>query len=730
MAPADTFLARTLVVELGQRTAAAAAGSLLAELGATVVFVEVEPADRIAGKLRHRATWAAGKLSLCFDPASAADVDALADVLGKADVVLMSSDCDPQWPDKIRKLTQATPIVTDVGAFGDSGPYAGRNWSDGLMQAITGALDVTGEVGMAPTATRAPVLELGAGLYAAIGVLLALGVRRRDGVGQNVQVALFDCAVGMLSTFLPKYFAGGQSSRIGNHHPSMSPWNSYRARDGWLLLCAGSNDQWHRICKLVERPELANDARYATPTDRVRANPEIDRLIDEWARQRSVNECIDALNSVSIPCGPVIAVHDLFGDAGLAHRHMFTQLVDPHSAADVHIPGATIHGTRATSVTAERIPAIDADRDALRGISGFAKDTKSAAPAKAKAALDGLRVLEIGQYTTAPLAARQMGAFGADVVKIEPAAGEPARALPPHREQQGYFFTLSNSDKRAITIDFRNEDDRALFAELVKRADVLIENLKPGALERFGFGPAELDELNPRLVYCAVSGFGRDSPYNNRLGMDTTIQGMSGIMDLTQEGGIPFKTGISISDIVGGIIGMAAILAALEYRARTGRGQFIDISMQDATTWLTRTTWNDAEARPPLELVTCSDGWVAVSTANAGLASVAETINQLPANPTREEAIKALAQLGLMAAPVLSVSEVSQHPQTKERQLIVTGRRSDGMEWPLLATPVRLSHTPGHVRHAIGALNGDRDEVLADWGVTKAAARRPRSAVS
>ena len=433
------------------------------------------------------------------------------------------------------------------------------------MQAITGTLDVTGEVDAPPTPSRAPVLEFSAGLYGAMGVLLALGVRRRDGVGQNVDVAIYDCGISMLTTFLPKFFTGGKPARIGNHHPSMSPWNSYRARDGWLLVCAGSNDQWVRIAKLIGRPELANDPRYATPTDRVRANAEVDGLLEAWASQRSVNDCVEALNGILIPCGPVIAMRDIFTDQSLVHRGMIQKLRDPQSGKEVFVPGPAIHGSLCAGIAADRIPAPDADRSSLRPLTAreLPGGTATALPAP-KPALHGLRVLEIGQYTTAPLAARQLGAFGADVVKIEPAGGEPARLLPPHRDGQSYFFTMSNSDKRDIAIDFRKDADKALFVSLIKKADVLLENLKPGALEKFGFGPAELARINPGLVYCAVSGFGKDSPYVTRLGMDTTIQGLSGIMDLTQDGGIPYKTGISIADIVGGMMSTIAILAALD----------------------------------------------------------------------------------------------------------------------------------------------------------------------
>ncbi len=244
------------------------------------------------------------------------------------------------------------------------------------------------------------------------------------------------------------------------------------------MLCAGSNDQWHRICKLIGRPELANDPRYATPTDRVRHNHEVDALMDAWASTRTVEECVADLNTVSLPCGPVITVQDLLKDESLNYRGMIRTLKDPQTKADLAMPGPVIKGSLSTSIPAGHIPAVDADRAAIRALRGGERP-KAAAAASTKHALDGLRVLEIGQYTTAPLTSRQMGAFGADVVKIEPAAGEPARALPPHRDGQSYFFTLSNSDKRAIAIDFRKDDEKALFAELIKKADVLVENLKP-----------------------------------------------------------------------------------------------------------------------------------------------------------------------------------------------------------------------------------------------------------
>ena len=140
--------------------------------------------------------------------------------------------------------------------------------------------------------------------------------------------------------------------------------------------------------------------------------------------------------------------------------------------------------------------------------------------------------------------------------------------------------------------------------------------------------------------------------------------------------------------------------------------------MQDIGAWLTRTAWNE-ETKAPVELVTCEDGWVAVDMAANGAQSLAALVAKLSPRRLRDDVVAALTKAGLSCAPILTVNEVSQHRQTTERHLIVTGRRADGAEWPLLATPVRLSRTPGQVRRAIGALNGDVNEVLADWGVVR-----------
>jgi crotonobetainyl-CoA:carnitine CoA-transferase CaiB-like acyl-CoA transferase len=263
-------------------------------------------------------------------------------------------------------------------------------------------------------------------------------------------------------------------------------------------------------------------------------------------------------------------------------------------------------------------------------------------------------VLEIGQFTTAPLAARHLASFGADVIKIEPAEGDSARAWAPHRRGTSHFFVMSNGEKRSLALDLRSDDGRATFAGLVAGADVLVENMKPGSLQRLGFGHERLRTLNPRLVYCGISGFGLNSAYAGRPAFDTVVQAMCGIMDATRADGVPMKSGISAADIGGGQVGLLAIVAALERREHTGRGAMIDIAMQDVGAWLTQTRWN---------------GGTPAGGHTAGVATVAEA---------------------------------SAHPQTLARELIVTRRDAAGTEWEMLASPLRLARTPPQVGTPIG----------------------------
>jgi crotonobetainyl-CoA:carnitine CoA-transferase CaiB-like acyl-CoA transferase len=272
---------------------------------------------------------------------------------------------------------------------------------------------------------------------------------------------------------------------------------------------------------------------------------EIDALVQRWVTTQSVNDCVQCLCAINIPCGPIATVAQLAGEPNLRHRRMIHHLVDPVTNRELVLPGTPYKASRTAARIAKIIPLPGADQDhiATQWQSPTAESVSARSPLPRP--LAGIRVIEIGQYTTAPLVARQLGALGAEVLKIEPRAGDGSRTWPPLQGDQGYLFTFSNSDKRSLMLDLRSALDKTTFSELLKTADVLVENLKPGSLARLGYGPEALASRYPRLVYCGVSGFGADSAYPERPAFDTVVQAMSGIMDLTRVNGTPGKAGIS-----------------------------------------------------------------------------------------------------------------------------------------------------------------------------------------
>ena len=202
--------------------------------------------------------------------------------------------------------------------------------------------------------------------------------------------------------------------------------------------------------------------------------------------------------------------------------------------------------------------------------------------------LTGIRVVALEQAVAAPFCSRQLADMGADVIKIErPDGGDFARGYDSALSGLSAYFAWLNRGKRSVTLDLKQTRAREVSAKLLKRADVFIHNLMPGAVERMGFGYQHLADTCPRLIWCGISGYGPDGPYSNRKAYDLLVQAESGVVSLTGKPDAPAKVGISIADIAAGLYGYSSILAALVNRERTERGERIDISMLECLTeWM------------------------------------------------------------------------------------------------------------------------------------------------
>lgn len=635
------------VLEVGDRIGAGLTGGLLALLGADVGVVVPGP---IPGTWKWRNTAAA------LHRKRAVDAAALASELAVADVVVASSDVAPlpQWP---RGTGQ---VVCDITAHGAGSPRAGIADSDAMVRTLAGLVDTTGAPDAAPVIGDFPLLEGMAALHAAAGILAALLARRRAGKGQDVAVALHDCAIACLPAFLALHAAGRPAARIGNRHPLVAPSNLYPARDGAVVICTATDQQFRRLAAAMQAPRLATDPRYATQAARLAHRDALDAEIATWTMARPVADVVAAIGSVGLPAAPVLDRAALLADHNLAVRGSLQVASDPVTAMAVPVLGRPIHvhaNSRVQGAPVERRPVSGAD---------------DAPP------LAGLTVVEIGGYATVPLAGSHLAALGARVIKLEPPRGDAARALEPGQDGQGTFFTLHNTGKEFRTLDLARPDGLKALRGLLAHADVLIENLRPGTLAALGLDRHGLARINPRLTYCAVTGFGTLTAYPHRPAFDTVAQAMSGIMDRTRVAGAPFRVGASVCAIAAGIAGLVAVLAGL---LLPGGGE-ADVAMQDIGAWLTHWEWNGVRG-PAARVLSCVDGFAVVE----GVA------DPFPAGLTRAALVAHVTAAGGRAAPVRGVAEALASAETAASGMVGTTVDARGQSWPVMASPIRLSRT-------------------------------------
>ena len=386
--------------------------------------------------------------------------------------------------------------------------------------------------------------------------------------------------------------------------------------------------------------------------------------------------------------------------------------------------------------------------------------------------LSGLRVLDLSRVLAGPWAGQMLADLGADVVKVErPGAGDDTRAWgPPYlRDVDGRdtseaaYFLSANRNKRSITIDFTQPAGQQQVRELVQRADVLIENFKVGGLAAYGLDYQSLQALNPRLIYCSVTGFGQQGPYAKRAGYDFMIQAMGGLMSITgkadgEDGAGPVKVGVALTDILTGLYASNAILAALAERERSGQGQYIDLALLDvqiaclgnqALNYLTTgvpprrlgnahpnivpyqdfptadgdfilTVGNDGQFRKFCEVAghpewATDPRFVSNAARVANRAELIPLIRQVTVFRTTAEWIAALEQAGVPCGPINDLAQVFADPQVQARGTRIRMAHPLAGEVDLVANPIRLSRTPVDYRRPPPLLGEHNSEVFADW---------------
>ncbi|HET9976340.1 MAG TPA: CaiB/BaiF CoA-transferase family protein [Burkholderiaceae bacterium] len=390
-----------------------------------------------------------------------------------------------------------------------------------------------------------------------------------------------------------------------------------------------------------------------------------------------------------------------------------------------------------------------------------------------RGALDGVRVLDLSRVLAGPWCTQTLADLGADVIKVErPGSGDDTRSWGPpflpgrdgRDTHEAAYYLGANRNKRSITVDIARPEGQALIRRLAARADVFVENFKVGDMARYGLDAAALRALNPRLVYCSITGFGQTGPYRDRAGYDYAVQGLGGLMSVTGErddlpGGGPQKVGVAVADLFTGMYATVAILAALRHRDRTGEGQVIDMALLDAqvamlanlganylvTGRAPRRAGNAHQNIVPYQVFEVADGHLILAVGNDGqfrkFCEIAECAD-LARDPrfarnadrvrhrevlvpllaermrtrTRAQWLAALEAAKVPCGPINDLDEVFADPQVRARGMAVPVTHPLNDDLRLVASPMKLSATPPALRHAPPLLGQHTDQVLAEAG--------------
>jgi formyl-CoA transferase/CoA:oxalate CoA-transferase len=381
--------------------------------------------------------------------------------------------------------------------------------------------------------------------------------------------------------------------------------------------------------------------------------------------------------------------------------------------------------------------------------------------------LDDVFVVDLSRILSGPICTMLMGDMGAEIIKVEPPpTGDDSRQWgPPFVGGISTYFHSINRNKKSLGLNLKSEQGRRILWKLIERADVVIENFRPGVLDKLGFGYSEVAKINPRAIYCSISGFGQTGPYRNRPGYDVIAQGESGVMDLTGTAdGPPVKMGASLADIVTGLYAFHGILLALLVRHRTGKGQRIDVSLLDsmvstltynALIYLTtgRAPKRMGTRHPsivPYECFRAKDGFVNVAVTNqkqfvnfckvigfpeaatdprfehmkdrlAHYDELKRMMDPVIAGWTRAEVIERMSEVGIPSGPINTVGEIMEDPQIHARDMVYELIHPEYGPLKVLGIPIKLSDTPGGIELAPPRFGQHNHEILRRVGYDDAA---------
>jgi crotonobetainyl-CoA:carnitine CoA-transferase CaiB-like acyl-CoA transferase len=706
------------VVEISDRIAGSYCGKLLADAGAEVRKIEPpqgDPLRRFTASCSPLPSGAgsplfgylnAGKRSLTCAP----DSDRYRAELAGADVVVVTANrsraaelgVDPQA--LLTRYPQA--VVVTISDFGWTGRCADRAASEFTLQAWSGSTGFRGDPAGPPIAIGGDLGEYMGGAFAAFG---ALAIRRRvegGGPGEHLDLSMLEAMTLMQSSeWLHSQLLRVPPVTRTVEVPSIEP-----AKDGYVGITMVTGQQWLDFATMVECPELTEIPQLRFQTGRWEYRDFIRERIGPWLAERTVDEIVELGQLFRLPVAALGNGSTIRDMAYMTERGVFVR-----NPAGFHQPRSPWLMSRCRPAPLRHAPALGEANDE----SPWQQRELAAGTAERRLPLDGVRVVDLTAFWAGPAATHLLGAFGADVVKVEsiqrPDGIRYSGGMRTDVEdwwEYGWVFHAMNTNKRSVTLDLGSDDGRRLFTSLVAGADVVIENFSPRVMDHFGLTADALLAVNPRLVVARMPAFGLDGPWRDRVGFAPTMEQIAGLAWVT---GLPDGPPVAprgACDPLAGVHAAFAVLAALDHAARTEEGQLVELPMIE--TVLNATAIQPMEAEvfgvtlgrrgnrghgPAMQnLYRCAgdDDWIAVTIGTDEQWRALVTLMERPSwcDDTRLDtaagrrecaddidcrladwfvgqdlptAVESLAAAGIPAAPVVSPSLVTDNPQLNDR---------------------------------------------------------------
>lgn len=580
------------IIELAQGIAGPYTSMLLAEQGAEVIKIELPHGDKTRGTPGFH-IWNRSKQSIVADPSTPTGQAFIQQLAATADVILL--DARPGDEAEIglsyEELSSTNPrlIYCHLPAFGSTGPHARRYPDDSLVAAVSGLLGSQWSHRDGGVHLVIPIASYGAAFLASSSIAAALYEREHSGKGQKIEVSWLAGAFAMQTgsvMYHPDMFRlfSGRMNPLG----PIPVYRLYKAQDDWLFVACGNPTFWNKFALALERPEWVADARYErapwgiAPEHRDGLAEQIAAIIATKPRE----EWLRILRENDVPCAPVTSRQEFIEHRQTIHNGMRVEVDDPQLGKTVQM-GVPIRLYETPGRIKSPAPLLGQHTEEIetRGwwlVASSSPPSSQASSLKSQVSsltspLQGIVVLDFASYIAGTLGPMVLAQLGATVIKVESLQGDAFRSF-------GFGFLGWNQGKRGLAVNLNSAEGRAVIYDLVRKADVVVENLRPGATKRYSIDYPTLSQLNPQLIYATVTAFGSSGPDHDYPGFDPLLQSRSGIM--CAQGGHghpPFYLTCGICDYAAALLTAYGVTAALYARKHTGKGQHVETALLNAS---------------------------------------------------------------------------------------------------------------------------------------------------